>query len=110
MTRLGWPAVRAARIRATGLGLALCCWCTLAGCPDLPVANGLVAPAGVPPAVIARLNAEIARIMRDPAISGPLVANGFEVIASTPAEIGERLKNDVAKFDDIVKKSGAKVD
>ncbi|MEO6565158.1 MAG: tripartite tricarboxylate transporter substrate-binding protein, partial [Casimicrobiaceae bacterium] len=77
---------------------------------DIESENGLVAPAGVPPAVIARLNAEIVKILRDPAISGPLVANGFEVIGSTPAEMGARLKNDVTKFDDIVKKSGAKVD
>ena len=77
---------------------------------DLESENGLVAPAGVPPAVIARLNAEIVKIMRDPAVSGPLVANGFEVVGSTPAEFGERLRNDVAKYEDIVKKSGAKVD
>jgi tripartite-type tricarboxylate transporter receptor subunit TctC len=77
---------------------------------DIESENGIVAPVGVPPAVIAKLNAEIVKILRDSAVSGPLVANGFEVVASTPAEFGARLKSDVAKFDDIVKKSGAKVD
>ncbi|MEO8753070.1 MAG: tripartite tricarboxylate transporter substrate binding protein, partial [Casimicrobiaceae bacterium] len=77
---------------------------------DIESENGIVVPAGVPPAVVAKLNAEIVKILRDPAVSGPLVENGFEVVASTPAEFGARLKSDVAKFDDIVKKSGAKVD
>jgi len=77
---------------------------------DIESENGIVARAGVPPAVIVKLNAAIVKALRDPAISGPLVANGFEVVASTPEEFGVRLKNDVAKFADIVKKSGAKVD
>ena len=63
-----------------------------------------------PAAGSAKLNAEIVKIMRDPAASGPLTANGFEVVASTPAEFGARLKGDVQKFDEIVRKSGAKVD
>lgn len=77
---------------------------------DIESENGIVAPAGVPPAIIAKLNAAIVRIMRDPAVAGPLEANGFEVVASSPAEFGARLKADVAKFDDIVRRSGAKVD
>lgn len=77
---------------------------------DIESENGIVAPAGVPPAIIVKLNAEIVKALRDPAISGPLQNNGFEVVASTPEEFGVRLKNDVAKFEDIVKKSGAKVD
>jgi len=77
---------------------------------DIESENGIVAPAGVPPAIIAKLNAAIVKIMRDPAVAGPLEANGFEVVASTPAEFGARLKSDVAKFDDVVRRSGAKVD
>jgi tripartite-type tricarboxylate transporter receptor subunit TctC len=77
---------------------------------DLESENGMVAPAGVSPAIVAKLNAAIAKILRDPAVAGPMVANGFEVVGSTPAEFGARLKSDVAKYEDIVKKSGAKVD
>lgn len=72
--------------------------------------NGLVAPAGVPPAIIAKLNAAVVKVLRDPAISGPLEADGFEVVASTPAEFGARLRSDVAKFRDVIERSGAKVD
>ena len=56
------------------------------------------------------VNAAIVKILRDPAVSGPLEANGFEVVASSPAEFGARLKADIAKFDEIVRRSGAKVD
>jgi tripartite-type tricarboxylate transporter receptor subunit TctC len=77
---------------------------------DIESENGMVAPAGVPPAIIAKLNAAIVKILRDPAVSGPLEANGFEVVASSPAEFGARLKADIAKFDEIVRRSGAKVD
>jgi len=77
---------------------------------DIESENGMVAPAGVSPAIVAKLNAEIVKILRDPAVSGPLTANGFEVVASTPTEFGVRLKNDVVKFDDLVRRSGAKVD
>jgi tripartite-type tricarboxylate transporter receptor subunit TctC len=77
---------------------------------DLESENGIVVPAGVPPAIVAKLNAAIVKVLRDPAVSGPLEANGFEVVASTPAEFGARLKADVAKFEDVVKRSGAKVD
>ncbi|MEO5701903.1 MAG: tripartite tricarboxylate transporter substrate binding protein [Casimicrobiaceae bacterium] len=77
---------------------------------DIESENGIVAPAGVPAAIVAKLNAEIVKALRDPAVAGPLTANGFEVVGSTPAEMGARLKADVAKFDDIVKKSGARVD
>ena len=77
---------------------------------DIESENGMVAPAGVPPAIIAKLNSAIVKILRDPAVSGPLEANGFEVVASSPAEFGARLKADIAKFDEIVRRSGAKVD
>ena len=77
---------------------------------DIESENGIVAPAGVPAPIIAKLNAEIVKALRDPAVADPLIANGFEVVGSTPAEMGARLKADVVKFDEIVKRSGARVD
>jgi tripartite-type tricarboxylate transporter receptor subunit TctC len=72
--------------------------------------NGLVAPAGTPPEIVARLNTEIVRIMREPAVADPLLAGGFEVVASTPAQYGERVRDEVAKYAEIVRRSGARVD
>jgi tripartite-type tricarboxylate transporter receptor subunit TctC len=72
--------------------------------------NGLVAPAGTPPEIVARLNAEIVRILREPKIADPLTAGGFEVVGSTPAQYGERVRAEVAKYADLVRRSGAKID
>ena len=81
-----------------------------AGGFDLESENGLVAPAGTPPDVVARLNAEIIRILRDPAVADPLITAGYEMVGSTPGEFGARIAADLAKYADIVRKSGAKVD
>ena len=77
---------------------------------DLESENGIVAPAGVPQAILNKLNAEIVKVLRDLEVSGPLVASGFEVVASTPAEFGAQLAKDFVKYEDVVKRSGAKLD
>ena len=77
---------------------------------DLESENGLVAPAGTPPAIVARLNAEIGQILRDPAVATPMIAAGYAMAGSTPAEFGAHLARDLAKYADIVRKSGARVD
>ena len=77
---------------------------------DLESENGLVAPAGTPAGIITKLNTEIAKILRDPAVADPMVAAGFEMVGNTPAQFGARIAKDVAKYADIVKRTGAKVD
>ena len=77
---------------------------------DLESENGLVAPIGTPSEIINKLQVDIARILRDPAVAEPMVTAGFEIVGSTPAEFGQRLAIDVAKYVDIVKRTGAKVD
>ena len=69
-----------------------------------------MAPAGTPAEIITKLHAEVVKILRDPAVAEPMVAAGFEMAASTPAEFGARVAKDVAKYADIVKRTGAKVD
>ena len=77
---------------------------------DLESENGLVVAAGTPPDIVARLNAEVVKILRDPAVAEPMVNAGFEMVGSTAAEFGARIAKDVARYADIVKRSGAKVD
>ena len=77
---------------------------------DLESENGLVAPAATPPEIMARLNAEVVKILRDPAVAEPMVNAGFEMVGSSAADFGARLAKDVAKYADVVKRSGAKVD
>ena len=77
---------------------------------DLESENGLVVPAGTPPEVVRRLHQEIAKIMRDPAISDPLVAQGYEIVANSPAEFGATVRSDVQKYATLIQRLGLKVD
>jgi tripartite-type tricarboxylate transporter receptor subunit TctC len=77
---------------------------------DLESENGLVALAGTPPEIVARLNAEVVKILRDPAVAEPMVNAGYEMVGNSPAEFAARLRSDLAKYADLVKRTGAKVD
>lgn len=77
---------------------------------DIESENGLVAPAGTPPAIINRLNLEIVRILKDPLVSGPLENGAFEVVGSAPDAYGAKLRIELAKYAEVVRVSGARVD
>ena len=77
---------------------------------DLESENGLVVPAGTPPEVVQRLHQEIAKIMRDPAIAAPLVTQGYEIVANTPAEFGATIRSDVQKYAALIQRLGLKID
>lgn len=59
--------------------------------------------AGTPKEVIARLNAEIVRVLQLPDVKGALLQNGFEVRTSTPEELGDAVAADIAKWARVVK-------
>jgi tripartite-type tricarboxylate transporter receptor subunit TctC len=71
---------------------------------------GVVAPARSPREVIGKLNAEIARILRDRSHRDKFAASDFEVTASTPAEFGDFIRSETAKWSKVVKVSGARAD
>jgi tripartite-type tricarboxylate transporter receptor subunit TctC len=77
---------------------------------DLNAWFGVVAPAGVPSAIVTRLNAEIIRILSDPEVRDRLSADGSEIVTTTPQEFSALIKADVAVWADIVKASGVKLD
>jgi tripartite-type tricarboxylate transporter receptor subunit TctC len=83
------------------------------GYPGVP-ANawfGLFAPAGTPPAVVNKLAAEIAAILRSPDFKAKQVdAKGYELVASTPAQFAAFLREDNERSARAVKISGAKVE
>jgi tripartite-type tricarboxylate transporter receptor subunit TctC len=83
-----------------------------AGVPGFEVVgwNGVMAPAGTPPDVIAKLNAAIKQALATPAVSERLTGLGANVVWSTPADFGAFVKAEVAKWDKVVKASGAKID
>jgi tripartite-type tricarboxylate transporter receptor subunit TctC len=68
---------------------------------------GLVAAAGVPADIVARLNAEIGKVLRDPEISSRLASQGVEAKPSTPQEFAELIRADLKKYATVVKQTGA---
>ncbi|MEO8279661.1 MAG: tripartite tricarboxylate transporter substrate binding protein [Ideonella sp.] len=71
---------------------------------------GIVAPAGTPPAVVNRLNAEIAKVMQQPGVREKLAAVGAVPSLSTPQEFATFIDTEVTRWADVVKASGAKVE
>ncbi len=111
----GLPHVRANRVRA----LAVTGPQRTALLPDLPTVAeaglpgyfvtgyfGLLAPAGTPPAVIARLNAEIIKSLRAPEVQSTLANEGAEAAGGTPEEFAALLKSEVAQWAKVVKIAG----
>jgi tripartite-type tricarboxylate transporter receptor subunit TctC len=71
---------------------------------------GMLAPAGTPPAVISRLNQEIARALQLPDFRQRLLADGAEPGSSTPEEFGRIIQNDIKRFAALAKAVNMKVD
>jgi tripartite-type tricarboxylate transporter receptor subunit TctC len=83
-----------------------------AGVPGFDVSAwaGVIVPTGVPAAVIARLNAEINKALAAPVVKEKLPEFGLEIAGGTAHEFAAHIKSEVAKWADVVKRSGAKVD
>ena len=75
---------------------------------DLSSWFGVLAPAGTPEPVIARLNAEIVKALKDPAVRERL--HDFEIFGSTPAEFRAFIESEIEKLAKVIEISGAKVD
>jgi tripartite-type tricarboxylate transporter receptor subunit TctC len=67
----------------------------------------IVAPANTPKSVVDKLNSQLISVLNNPEIKGQINGKGFEIITSTPNQLGEYIKSEVAKWGPIVKKSGA---
>jgi tripartite-type tricarboxylate transporter receptor subunit TctC len=69
---------------------------------------GILVPNGTPPAVIARLNTEIGKVMMLPEVKAKLIAQGVESKTSTPEQFAALMKSDTTKWHKIVKDAGIK--
>jgi tripartite-type tricarboxylate transporter receptor subunit TctC len=67
---------------------------------------GLVAPAGTPARVVQRINADVNKVLATPDVRQRLEEQGFIVIGGSAAEFAKTLKDDTAKFADIIRRSG----
>jgi len=72
--------------------------------------SGLVAPAGTPAEIIAKLNAEIAKTLARPDFLEKLTAEGSQPLGGSPQQFAEFLRAEHAKWGVAVRASGAKVD
>ena len=70
---------------------------------ELPNWIGMYAPAGTPPEIVAKLHAELARILAMPDVRNYILNGGNEIVGSSPAEFAATYKADVAKFARIIK-------
>jgi tripartite-type tricarboxylate transporter receptor subunit TctC len=72
--------------------------------------TGMVAPAGTPKEIVERWHSEIAKLAALPDVKQRLQDLGFESVANTPAEFGERIKIEIAKWAKVVHDANIKAD
>jgi tripartite-type tricarboxylate transporter receptor subunit TctC len=113
------PQVKAGKLRA----LAITSATRSAMVPDVPTVSeagvpgyvvgvwfGMVAPAGTPPAVLAKLNAELNRMLALPDVKQKFADQGVEPVGGPPERFAEHLKMQIEKWTKVVRESGAKVE
>jgi tripartite-type tricarboxylate transporter receptor subunit TctC len=71
---------------------------------------GILAPAGTPPAIVARINAEVNQWLQTPEAKDKLLAQGAVAAGGTPGEFAAHIRAETEKWAKVVKVSGAKVD
>ena len=114
---VGLPLVQAGKVRAIAvLGKE-----RMVAAPDIPTLaeaggmdlevgtwNVVMAPAGTPQAVVARLNAAVNQVMRDPSVQQRLLKLGITPVAdSTPASTADRVAAEITKWRQAFELSGA---
>lgn len=72
--------------------------------------QGILAPAGTPPAIVNRLNIEIVKIINAPDVRKRLIDLGFVPVGNTPQEFAEVIKFQVGKWSKIVKDAGIRAE
>ena len=77
---------------------------------ELSLWLGVLAPAGTPKDVIARLHTDITAVMSTPEMARQMAEAGIEVRLSSPQEFATLIKSDTAKWAEVVKRSGMQLD
>jgi tripartite-type tricarboxylate transporter receptor subunit TctC len=71
---------------------------------------GIFAPAGTPPEVIARLNADFGKALAAPEVQERLAVQGFEIAPSTPEQLGAIHRGDIDKYGRLIREAGIKAE
>lgn len=111
------PQVRSGRLRALGVGslkrnpvLPDVPSIAEAGVPGYETVNwfGLVAPAGVPAAIVGRLHREVTAVQNLPGVQKQFDTDGATVLRMSPAQFGAYMVADMNKWERVVKEAGIK--
>jgi tripartite-type tricarboxylate transporter receptor subunit TctC len=70
---------------------------------------GALVPAGTPEAIVQRLQAEIAKVMLTQEAQEQLAALGGEVLASTPAEFSQHIRDEIERWREVISKMGIRI-
>ena len=68
--------------------------------------NGVAVPAGTPPEIVQRLNAEIVKLVALPEVRDRLIALGYDPATNTSAEFAAQIQSDYERFGKLVKDIG----
>jgi tripartite-type tricarboxylate transporter receptor subunit TctC len=110
------PHIKAGKLRAVAITSAK----RQSSMPDVPTVGetlpgyhaeafqGMVAPAGVPQAIVNKLSAEVARIVRLPEVTQRFQLDGAEAVGSTPREFAAFLKAEMQKWSKVIRDAGIK--
>ena len=113
------PHVRAGKLRAIAVTSAK----RSAAAPDIPTIaesgvpgyehepwNGMFGPAGMPKAVLAKVNAEVVRVLHAPEAKKVLEGDGADIVGNSPEQFGAVLKAEIAKWTKVAKAAGIKAE
>ena len=112
------PFIKAGRLRA----LAVSGLKRVAALPEVPTVGetlpgyvadafrGVIAPAGVPRAIVNQLATDIAAALKQPDLRDRLLADGSDPVGSTPEAFAAFLRSEMVKWGKVVKESGARPD
>ena len=112
-----YPLTKAGKLRALGVGGKK----RVAAAPDVPTIAetipgfeclnwyAMLAPKGTPQPVIAKLNAEMVKMFKDPAFAQKLAEQGSEPQTTTPAGLADWMRQDSERWSKIIKQAGVKI-
>ena len=113
------PLINAGKLRALGVSSAK----RLAPLPSVPTVAesgvkdyeavnwyGVLAPAGLPKEIVAKLHDDIVRILKQADVQERFKGEGGDVVGSTPEEFAAFMQKEVPKWSKVVREAGVKVD
>ncbi len=72
--------------------------------------SGVMAPKGTPPDIVKRMNADMVKVLSDPATAKGMIAAGAEPKPGTPEQFGEFVRNEIVKWRDLIKTANIKLE